>query len=221
MRSLSVQTGILVLILSSVFWAESLKQEQTIPNLGIVRQQVKAYVESGPYWQDVDEVIGRAQAYLEENLSRFEGKKPAIVLDIDETSISNLGYMKQADYGYVPDLWTAWIESGQAPPIESTLSLFRYARKNGVAVIFISSRDNSQQKLTARNLERAGYTDYQALILRTSGAPTSAAFKAGVRKKLSEQGYFIVLNIGDQFSDLEGGYAEATFKLPNPMYYVP
>ena len=30
-----------------------------------------------------------------------------------------------------------------------------------------------------------------------------------------------VVNLGDQRSDLEGGYAERTFKLPNPVYFLP
>jgi len=33
-----------------------------------------------------------------------------------------------------------------------------------------------------------------------------------------DQGYAIVVNIGDQMSDLDGGFAERTFKLPNPFY---
>ena len=34
-------------------------------------------------------------------------------------------------------------------------------------------------------------------------------------------GLLIVVNMGDQDSDLAGGYAERTFKLPDPFYYVP
>jgi hypothetical protein len=30
-----------------------------------------------------------------------------------------------------------------------------------------------------------------------------------------------VVNIGDQFSDLAGGFAERVFKLPNPYYFIP
>jgi hypothetical protein len=30
-----------------------------------------------------------------------------------------------------------------------------------------------------------------------------------------------VANFGDQPSDLKGGHAERTFKLPNPNYYLP
>ncbi len=34
-------------------------------------------------------------------------------------------------------------------------------------------------------------------------------------------GYDIVANFGDQFSDLNGGFADRTFKMPNPMYFLP
>ena len=38
---------------------------------------------------------------------------------------------------------------------------------------------------------------------------------------LKKQGYKIIENIGDQYSDLTGGYSAATYKLPNPFYYIP
>jgi hypothetical protein len=46
-------------------------------------------------------------------------------------------------------------------------------------------------------------------------------YKAPARQKLVEQGYRILLNVGDQNSDLAGGFAERTFKLPNPFYFAP
>jgi hypothetical protein len=49
---------------------------------------------------------------------------------------------------------------------------------------------------------------------------TVVDFKAPERRKISEQGYTIILNLGDQDSDLKGGYAERIFKLPNPVYIV-
>jgi putative acid phosphatase of HAD superfamily subfamily IIIB len=30
----------------------------------------------------------------------------------------------------------------------------------------------------------------------------------------------IIANVGDQQSDLDGGYAERTFKVPNPFYFI-
>jgi len=38
---------------------------------------------------------------------------------------------------------------------------------------------------------------------------------------LSEKPMLIVLNIGDQQSDLVGGHADKAFKLPNPYYLIP
>lgn len=51
--------------------------------------------------------------------------------------------------------------------------------------------------------------------------PSAVDFKAAERRKLVEQGYTIIVNMGDQMSDLEGGFAERTYKLPNPFYFVP
>jgi hypothetical protein len=56
----------------------------------------------------------------------------------------------------------------------------------------------------------------------TAGAscPT-ILYKSGVRAHIESLGYEIVGNFGDQFSDLEGGFADKTFKLPNPNYFLP
>ncbi len=41
------------------------------------------------------------------------------------------------------------------------------------------------------------------------------------RAHIESLGYDIVANFGDQFSDLNGGFADETFKIPNPMYFLP
>jgi predicted secreted acid phosphatase len=46
-------------------------------------------------------------------------------------------------------------------------------------------------------------------------------YKSGTRAYIESQGYNIVGDFGDQFSDLLGGYADKTFKMPNPNYYLP
>ncbi len=50
---------------------------------------------------------------------------------------------------------------------------------------------------------------------------TTIHYKAATREHIESLGYDIVADFGDQFSDLEGGYADRTFKLPNPNYYLP
>jgi hypothetical protein len=51
--------------------------------------------------------------------------------------------------------------------------------------------------------------------------PPMVPYKTGERGKIAAQGYAIIGNIGDQHSDLAGGYAERAWKLPNPFYFIP
>ena len=46
-------------------------------------------------------------------------------------------------------------------------------------------------------------------------------YKSGTRAYIESQGYDIVADFGDQFSDLEGGFANKVVKMPNPNYYLP
>ena len=51
-------------------------------------------------------------------------------------------------------------------------------------------------------------------------APVSV-YKAGARAALEGKGLTIAASLGDQFSDLAGpAPADASFKLPNPVYYI-
>jgi len=95
---------------------------------------------------------------------------------------------------------------------------------NGVAVFLISGRAESLREPTARNLADAGITTYEGLLLRpddVSGSPSIIPFKASARQRIAEEGYRILVNVGDQESDLAGGWAERMYKLPNPMYFIP
>ena len=50
--------------------------------------------------------------------------------------------------------------------------------------------------------------------------PTSQ-YKSLTRQYIESLGYDIVATFGDQFSDLKGGFADTTYKIPNPMYFLP
>ncbi|MGZ4389784.1 MAG: HAD family acid phosphatase [Gaiellaceae bacterium] len=50
---------------------------------------------------------------------------------------------------------------------------------------------------------------------------TTIHYKSATRAHIEALGYDIVGDFGDQYSDLIGGYADKTFKLPNPNYYLP
>ncbi len=50
---------------------------------------------------------------------------------------------------------------------------------------------------------------------------TTIEYKSATRAHIESLGYEIVANFGDQYSDFTGGYADKTFKLPNPSYFLP
>lgn len=73
-----------------------------------------------------------------------------------------------------------------------------------------------------KNLKATGYTVWQQLDLKPNdyNKPSVIDYKRSRRQAIAGQGYDIVLNIGDQYSDLAGGYADRTYKLPDYMYYI-
>lgn len=197
------------------------QQIEEIPDLVAFKQAVKAYHDSGRYEEDIRQVVRQASAYLQGRLGG--GGKLAIVLDIDETSLSNWPQLVNIDFGFFGSAWNAWVDKGEAWAIGPTLDLFNYARSQGVAVFFITGRTQSQSQATEENLRKAGYDGWAAITYVADGTSYSfaASYKSAARKAIAEQGYTIVLSIGDQQSDLSGGYAERGFKLPNPFYLIP
>ena len=59
-------------------------------------------------------------------------------------------------------------------------------------------------------------------MLEPAGSTLSTvAYKSAARAAIEKQGYEIVANVGDQYSDLAGGHADLAFKLANPFYFLP
>lgn len=87
-------------------------------------------------------------------------------------------------------------------------------------MVFITARKESQRAVTEKNLHGAGYDGWTKLVLKLDSDTSSAqAYKTAARAALAKD-YTIIANIGDQLSDLAGGSAECTFKLPNPFYFI-
>ncbi len=50
---------------------------------------------------------------------------------------------------------------------------------------------------------------------------SAADFKLATRKSIQNMGYHILLNVGDQMSDLTGGVSDVWVQYPNPFYRLP
>ncbi len=190
-------------------------------NLSTVKSEVKDYVTTKRYDEDLAAVATSANAWVATR-ARSGLAKPAIVFDIDETTLSNLEHMQQFDWGYQPEEWSKWVKTSKAPAILPLREVYQTARANNVTVFFITGRRQSEKEATARNLRTQGMGDFEALLVRSDDSKMPVGpFKIAERKKITDQGYTIIANIGDQQSDLDGGYADRTFKLPNPFYRIP
>ena len=201
-------------------------------NLGDLAAQLVQYHDFGGYERDLHEVAAEAKAYV--RLRAHKVSKPALVLDIDETALSNWPKLVANQFAYFPGGACdqlpkgpcgeiVWESSAKAEPILATLDLFKAARAAGVTVFFITGRDESLREATEKNLREAGYTGWEQVVMRPRGTttPSAADFKVPARKVIEDRGYTIIANVGDQPSDLTGGHAERGFLLADPYYRIP
>jgi HAD superfamily, subfamily IIIB (Acid phosphatase) len=205
------------------------------PNLGALKLTLIAY-RCTRYDAEVARVLHDARAWIERRAGRHRAaERPALVLDIDETSLSNWKQIYQNDFGYIVkgdcDFakgsacgQIAWEQSARAEAITPTLDLFNAAKARQVTVFFITGRHEGPDERTATeaNLHNVGYDGWQRLYMRTNAfdGPSVAPFKTWARQDIERQGYTIIANVGDQQSDLANGHAERRFKVPNPFYYI-
>lgn len=196
-------------------------------NISILKKRLINYHDSGEYNYDLSAVGIQAQDYLlwrvKQNKAEKKPKKLAIVLDIDETALSNYNYLFHNDFGINQKSVNQKMVQSEETIIPSTYKLYQLATTNHVAVFFITGRPENYRKGTKKNLIEHGYTQWKKLYLRANDfhGSSTADYKMVARHEIVEQGYDIVLNMGDQYSDLKGGFADRVFKLPDPFYYVP
>lgn len=174
-------------------------------------------------------------------------KKPAIILDIDETVLDNIGfaeYLIELDTFYTPELWDKWVQKAEATAIVGAVEFIKKANKLGVEVFFITNRecfkrdtvDCPQEEETISNLKKIGIeTDDYHILLKDEYIQWKSD-KALRRQILTEQ-YRILLLIGDDFNDFYDNatnlkqadkldafyknmnyFGEKWFMLPNPSY---
>ncbi len=211
-------------------------------NLDTLKAEIVKYHEDGAYLYDIQKIENNAQQYLAQRVKQNQKlapqKKLAMVFDIDETALSNYQDMVAEGFGGASADFVVGQAKAHDPVIEPSLHLYQYAINHGVTVFFISGRSENQRSYTVKNLVNAGYTTAanstqncenktfsntcvlflrDGKFLHTSAIP----FKSSMRSKIADAGYDIVINVGDQYSDLAGGYSEQTFKYPNFMYYIP
>ncbi|MGW3139354.1 HAD family acid phosphatase [Streptomyces sp. NPDC001139] len=152
-------------------------------------------------WQkDCQSVMDQALPYLKERIAAAgTGEKQAVVLDIDNTAL-------ETDFGF------SWPQPANKPVLE----VARYAQQHGVSLFFVTARPGIIYLPTEYNLEHDGY-QVSGLYVRglVDLFKDVAAYKTAQRVAIENKGYDIIANIGNSATDLSGGHADKTFKLPD------
>lgn len=180
-----------------------------------------------------------------------ETPERAIVLDVDDTSLVTYNYEIASNWDFDPADNGEFVEEQDFPAVPGMVEMVEFAEKRGYAVFFLTGRPAAQEAATLGNLTDDGvgvdagypaptalpdgedglftkpavadYPDY--LVEACAGSPdgkcTTVQYKTATRAHIEAEGYDIVASFGDQNSDLDGGYSDRTFKLPNPSYYLP
>lgn len=152
-------------------------------------------------WQkDCQAVMDQALPYLKQRIAAAKpGEKQAIVFDIDNTTL-------ETDFGF----------SYPQPANKPVLEAARYAQERGVALFFVTARPGIIYSFTEYNLKQTGY-QVSGLYVRNfiDLFKNVAEYKTAQRVDVEKKGYTIIANIGNSATDLSGGHAEKTFKLPD------
>ncbi|XP_031264296.1 acid phosphatase 1-like [Pistacia vera] len=153
--------------------------------------------------------------------------KNICIFDVDDATLSNLPYYEVHHYGAEAVNSTAlneWFMVGKLPALNETLEFYNNLLKlEKIKLIILTGRRDDMEDVVKANLQEAGYGNWTKLILKeTSYSGSTFEFKEEERRKLVEEdGYRIIGNMGDQWSDIQGIHlGNWTFKLSNPLYYT-
>ncbi|CAN6169686.1 unnamed protein product [Urochloa humidicola] len=186
------------------------------------------YMEGPRYASDSAVAAADSLAFASAALAAAEvgAAKPTWVFDIDETLLTNAPYYAVNGWGsqeFNETSFDEWVDAAKAPALPSSLKLYKELQGLGFHIILLTGRTEFQRNSTEANLLFAGYRSWEKLILRQSSdiGKTAELYKSERRAAMEAEGFKILGNSGDQWSDLIGTpMATRSFKLPNPMYFI-
>ena len=154
------------------------------------------------------------------------GTRPlAVVLDVDETAIQNLGYEYDEALGgksYDQERWNRWERTGANAVLAmpGAAQALRTIRNHGVAIVFNSNRMAANAAQTTAAIEGVGLgpaVHGETLFLQGDVAPGSA--KDPRRAAISAR-YCVIAMAGDQLGDFSDLFNARTLSIPDRRRYA-
>lgn len=166
-------------------------------------------------------------------------QKAAIIVDVDETVISNLDVQKQfqANGKYDANLMVAWQKKGKASAMPGALEFLQLAAQKGVTIFYVTNRGAAVEKGTRKNLASLGFplsTQIDTVLMKNERKNWTGD-KAS-RRLFVEKDFRVIMLIGDDLNDFisakhlsknardeaimryKNFWGNKWFLLPNPMY---
>jgi 5'-nucleotidase (lipoprotein e(P4) family) len=193
---------------------------------------------SAEYEASVRQVYRLATAQVERAAAGRAAGSWGVVLDADETVISNLQYQierSRLGAGFSPESWTAWVRRREAVPLPGAAAFLTRVRALGGRIAIVTNRLQSECDDTIA-LFRAHALAFDAMLCRPDGSPSDknprfAAVAAG-QTPAGPAPIEVAAFVGDNILDFpalnqatrqqgEKAFAEfgvRYFMLPNPMY---
>lgn len=148
------------------------------------------------------------------------GNKPlAVILDVDETAIQNLGYEYDEaakGRGFDAAIWDRWEKTGAGKivPMPGAIEALQAIRKANVTVIFNSNRKAENAPQTVAALMGAGFGPVKhGETLFLAGDDASASAKDGRRARIAQR-HCVVAMAGDQLGDFSDLFNERVLSVP-------
>lgn len=134
----------------------------------------------------------------------------AIILDVDETALSNINFQLQLDDNFSHEAFDAWQDSNPSVRMLGAPEFIRAARDRGVTVFFITNRPCNerdfapgtcpQEAITLTDLSEAGIeTDSNHLML--VGEQPEWTREKRVRQNLVGETHRVIMLFGDDLGD--------------------
>lgn len=135
---------------------------------------------------------------------------PAIIIDVDETLLSNVGFQETLEPPFENRKLDDWNTANIATPIAGAVAFVKLARAHGVELFFLTNRPCEskpdipiscpQEAVTVQDLNEAGIPADAEHVMLANEIPGWDREKV-VRRNLIAKDYRIIMLIGDDLGD--------------------
>jgi 5'-nucleotidase (lipoprotein e(P4) family) len=210
--------------------------QSTNPAAAALPNDIRWVQRSAEYHAAILQAYRAATARIEQQAPARSAGSWGVILDADETVISNVQYqIERVGQGYSAESWAAWVHRREATPLPGASAFLARVHELGGRIAIVTNRLDSECADTIA-LFRTHALTFDAMLCRPDKGPSDKnprfeAVAAG-KSAASSTPLDVIAFVGDNILDFpkltqavrQGdptGYSEfglRFFLLPNPMY---